>query len=35
MWGSLARTWARTAEQPVSKTKGIRKGAKMFDTRGN
>lgn len=30
MWGSLARTWARTGEQPVTKTKGIRKGSKMF-----
>ncbi len=30
MWGSLCRTWSRRGEQPVVRTKGIRKGAKMF-----
>jgi transposase len=30
MWGSLARTWAPRGKQPVVKTKGIRKGLKMF-----
>ncbi|MCP4397380.1 MAG: IS630 family transposase [bacterium] len=30
MWGSLARTWAPRGKQPVAKTKGIRKGLKMF-----
>ena len=30
MWGSLGRTWARRGEQPECKTKGIRKGLKMF-----
>jgi len=29
-WGSLARTWAPTGEQPVVKTTGIRKGLKIF-----
>lgn len=30
MWGSLGRTWAPIGEQPVVKTKGIRKGLKIF-----
>jgi len=30
MWGSLARTWAPRGKQPKAKTKGIRKGLKMF-----
>ncbi len=30
MWGSLARTWAPRGKQPVVKTKGCRKGLKMF-----
>jgi len=30
MWGSLARTWAPIGQQPTVKTKGIRKGLKMF-----
>ena len=30
MWGSLAYNWAPKGEQPVVKTKGIRKGLKMF-----
>lgn len=30
MWGSLGRTWARRGQQPEVKTKGIRKGLKMF-----
>jgi transposase len=30
MWGSLGRTWARRGHQPMTKTKGIRKGLKMF-----
>jgi len=30
MWGSLARTWAPRGKQPVVKTKGIRKGLKMY-----
>ncbi len=30
MWGSLARTWAPTGQQPTVKTKGIRKGLKIF-----
>jgi len=30
MWGSLAYTWAPKGQQPVVKTKGIRKGLKMF-----
>ncbi len=30
MWGSLAHTWAPRGKQPLVKTKGIRKGLKMF-----
>ena len=30
MWGSLSRTWAARGEQPLVKTKGIRKGLKMY-----
>jgi transposase len=30
MWGSLSRTWAPRGQQPVVKTRGIRKGLKMF-----
>ena len=30
MWGSLSRTWAPIGEQPTVKTRGIRKGLKMF-----
>ena len=30
MWGSLGRTGARRGQQPEVKTKGIRKGLKMF-----
>ena len=30
MWGSLARTWGPRGNQPMVKTKGIRKGLKMF-----
>lgn len=30
MWGSLARTWGVRGKQPVVKTKGVRKGLKMF-----
>jgi len=30
LWGSLARTWAEIGQQPTVKTKGIRKGLKMF-----
>lgn len=30
MWGSLAYTWAPKGQQPLVKTKGIRKGLKMF-----
>lgn len=30
MWGSLSRTWAPIGEQPRVKTKGIRKGLKMY-----
>ncbi len=29
-WGSLSRTWGAIGEQPKIKTKGIRKGLKMF-----
>ncbi len=29
-WGSLSRTWGAVGEQPKIKTKGIRKGLKMF-----
>ena len=32
MWGSLSRTWAPTGQQPTVKTRGIRKGLKMFGT---
>lgn len=32
MWGSLSRTWAPIGKQPTVKTKGIRKGLKMFGT---
>jgi transposase len=32
MWGSLSRTWAPIGQQPTVKTKGIRKGLKMFGT---
>ena len=30
MWGSLSRTWSPVGVQPTVKTKGIRKGLKMF-----
>ncbi len=30
MWGSLSHTWAVRGQQPVVKTRGIRKGLKMF-----
>ena len=30
MWGSLSRTWAPCGQQPLVKTKGIRKGLKMY-----
>ena len=30
MWGSLSRTWAPIGKQPTVKTKGCRKGLKMF-----
>jgi transposase len=30
MWGSLSRTWAPVGEQPMVKTRGIRKGLKMY-----
>ncbi len=30
MWGALAHTWGPRGKQPVVKTKGIRKGLKMF-----
>ncbi len=30
MWGSLSRTWAPRGQQPLVKTRGIRKGLKMF-----
>ncbi len=30
MWGSLSRTWAPIGQQPLIKTKGIRKGLKMY-----
>lgn len=30
MWGSLSRTWAPRAQQPLVKTKGVRKGVKMY-----
>ncbi len=30
MWGSLSRTWAVRGQQPLVKTRGIRKGLKMF-----
>ena len=32
MWGSLSRTWAPIGLQPTVKTRGIRKGLKMFGT---
>ena len=32
MWGSLARTWAPIGQQPTVKTRGMRKGLKMFGT---
>jgi transposase len=32
MWGSLSRTWAPIGQQPTVKTRGIRKGLKMFGT---
>jgi len=32
MWGSLSRTWAPIGKQPTVKTKGMRKGLKMFGT---
>ena len=34
MWGSLGRTWAAIGEQPEVKTKGCRKGLKMFGAIG-
>lgn len=30
MWGSLSRTWAPVGQQPLVKTRGIRKGLKMY-----
>lgn len=30
MWGSLSKTWAARGVQPLVKTKGIRKGLKMY-----
>ncbi len=30
MWGSLSRTWAVRGKQPLVKTRGVRKGLKMF-----
>lgn len=30
MWGSLSRTWAVRGQQPLVKTRGMRKGLKMF-----
>jgi transposase len=30
MWGSLSRTWAPRGQQPLVKTRGLRKGLKMF-----
>jgi transposase len=30
LWGSLSRTWAPRGQQPLVKTRGIRKGLKMF-----
>ncbi len=30
MWGSLSRTWAPVGMQPTVKSRGIRKGLKMF-----
>jgi transposase len=32
MWGSLSYTWAPIGQQPTVKTRGIRKGLKMFGT---
>lgn len=34
MWGSLSRTWAVRGQQPRVKTRGIRKGLKMFGAIG-
>ena len=34
MWGSLGRTWAVIGKQPEVKTKGCRKGLKMFGAIG-
>ncbi|MFZ4703404.1 MAG: IS630 family transposase [Candidatus Methylumidiphilus sp.] len=34
MWGSLSRTWAPIGKQPIVKTRGIRKGLKMFGVIG-
>ena len=34
MWGSLGRTWGVIGEQPEVKTKGCRKGLKMFGAIG-
>ena len=34
MWGSLGRTWSVIGEQPEVKTKGCRKGLKMFGAIG-
>ena len=34
MWGSLSRTWAPVGQQPTVKTRGIRKGLKMFGVIG-
>lgn len=30
LWGSLSRTWAPRGQQPLVKTRGIRKGLKLF-----
>jgi len=30
MWGSLSRAWAPVGQQPLVKTRGIRKGLKMY-----
>ncbi len=34
MWGSLSRTWAVRGRQPLVKTRGMRKGLKMFGAIG-
>ena len=34
MWGSLSRTWAPVGQQPTVKSRGIRKGLKMFGVIG-